>query len=87
MSCQHPKDKYLDEFGLFINDTEANYDNYTDIEFKNVEIYYLELIEQEEDLKDLFSESELKRIKEYHKRYKKARIKRDPLNNLLEIFN
>ena len=87
VSCKNPKDQFLDDFGLFINDTEANYDQYTDTEFKIIEINFIEFKEQETELKDYFSESEKKRIKEYHNRFRKAKIKRDPLNNLLEIFN
>lgn len=87
VSCKNPKDQFLDDFGLFINDTEANYDQYTDTEFKIIEINFIEFMEQETELKDYFSESEKKRIKEYHNRFRKAKIKRDPLNNLLEIFN
>ncbi|MDG1315512.1 MAG: hypothetical protein P8P29_08335 [Flavobacteriaceae bacterium] len=87
VSCKHSKDQFLDDFGLFINDTEANYDQYSDTEFKIVEINFIEFKEQETDLKDYFSESEQKRIKEYHNRFRKVKIKRDPLNNLLEIFN
>ena len=87
VSCKNPNDQFLDDFGLFINDIEANYDQYTDTEIKIVEINFIEFKEQETDLKDYFSESEKKRLKEYHNRFRKAKIKRDPLNNLLEIFN
>ena len=87
VSCKNPKDQFLDDFGLFINDIEANYEHYTDTEFKVVEINFIEFKDQQTDLKDYFSESEKKRIKEYHDRFRKAKIKRDPLNNLIEIFN
>ena len=87
VSCKNPKDQFLDDFGLFINDIEANYEHYTDTEFKVVEINFIEFKDQQKDLKDYFSESEKKRIKEYHDRFRKAKIKRDPLNNLIEIFN
>ena len=40
VSCKNPKDQFLDDFGLFINDTEANYDQYTDTEFKILEINF-----------------------------------------------
>jgi hypothetical protein len=85
-SCNHPKDQFLLDFGVFINETEANYNNYTDTEFKIVEINYIEFKEQEEELKDYFSDLEKKQIKDYHKRFKISKIKRDPLNNLLEIL-
>ena len=86
VSCKNPKDQFLNDFGLFINNTEANFDQYTDTEFKIVEINLIEFKEKEIDLKGYFSESEKKRLKEYHNRFRKAKIKRDPLNNLLEIF-
>jgi hypothetical protein len=85
-SCKHPKDQFLQNFGVFINETEANYDNYTDTEFKTVEITYIEFKEQEEELNDYFSDLEKKQLKDYHKRFKRAKIKRDPLNNILEIL-
>ena len=85
-SCNHPKDQFLLDFGSFVNETEANYSNYTETEFKIVEINYIEFSEQEEELKEYFSDLEKKQIKDYHKRYKIAKIKRDPLNNLFEIL-
>jgi|TARA_B110000908_G_C9835107_1_gene263126 hypothetical protein len=86
VSCKHPKDEFLDEFGAFINDTEANYDQYTDTEFKIIEINFIEFKEQEAELIEYFSKSEKKRIKEYYNRFRKAKIKRDPFNNFLEIL-
>ena len=27
ISCTHPKDKFLEDFGVFVNEVEANYKN------------------------------------------------------------
>ena len=63
-SCNHPKDQFLLDFGGFVNETEANYSNYTETEFKIIEINYIEFSELEEELKECFSDLEKKQIKD-----------------------
>jgi len=84
ISCKSKKDKFIDDFGVFINQSEAYYKEYTDEEW---EITVLEYLDFESKLNQMkFDELEANQIKDYKLRFKKIKIKRDPLNNILEIF-
>jgi len=84
IGCKSKKDKFIDDFGVFINQSEAYYKEYTDEEW---EITILEYLDFESKLSEMkFDEIELNQIKDYKLRFKKIKIKRDPLNNILEIF-
>ena len=84
ISCKSKKDKFIDDFGVFINQSEAYYKEYTDEEW---EITILEYLDFESKLNQMkFDELEANQIKDYKLRFKKIKIKRDPLNNILEIF-
>ena len=57
---------------------------YTDEEWEITILEYLDFEAQLSEMK--FDELELNQIKDYKLRFKKIKIKRDPLNNILEIF-
>lgn len=82
--CKSKKDKFINDFGIFINQSEAYYKEYTDEEWEITILEYLDFEAQLSEMK--FDELELNQIKDYKLRFKKIKIKRDPLNNILEIF-
>ena len=82
--CKNKKDKFINDFGIFINQSEAYYKEYTDEEWEITILEYLDFEAQLSEMK--FDELELNQIKDYKLRFKKIKIKRDPLNNILEIF-
>jgi hypothetical protein len=86
LSCSLPEDKFLVDFGIFINETEANFENYDDTEWELTELNFIKFKEEFKELEYLMDESETKQVKSYIKRFEKVQIRRDPLNNLIEIF-
>ena len=82
--CKSKKDKFINDFGIFINQSEAYYKEYTDEEWEITILEYLDFESQLSEMK--FDDLELNQIKDYKLRFKKIKIKRDPLNNILEIF-
>ena len=82
--CKSKKDIFINDFGIFINQSEAYYKEYTDEEWEITILEYLDFEAQLSEMK--FDELELNQIKDYKLRFKKIKIKRDPLNNILEIF-
>ena len=86
ISCSHPKDKFINDFGIFINEVEANYKSFDDVEWEVTQINFINFKDEFEEIKQQMDESEIKQINSYIKRFKKVEIRRDPLNNILEIF-
>jgi len=86
VSCLSEKDGYLREFGNFINETEANYESYSDEEWKATELKYLDFIRLKVDLKNDLDTIEKKQIRAFEKRFKNIQIRKDPLNHLMDIF-
>jgi len=43
-------------------------------------------MEKAKDYENQFDQYEMGQISDYEKRFKKAKIKRDPLNHLIDIF-
>jgi len=85
-SCSHPKDSVLESFGNFINETEAHYEEFSDTEWNEIENSFIEFMEEVKNYEDLYDQYERNQISDYQKRFKKAQIKRDPLNHLIDIF-
>lgn len=85
-SCVLPKDKLIKEFGLFINETEANYKNYDDSEWNITQLNFIDFKQEFEELKVNMDNDEINQIKSYINRFKKVEVRKDPLNNILEIF-
>jgi hypothetical protein len=85
-SCILPKDNLIKEFGLFINETEANYKNYDDSEWNITQLNFIDFKQEFEELKVNMDNDEINQIKSYIKRFKKVEVRKDPLNNILEIF-
>lgn len=85
-ACSHPKDSLLEDFGNFINETEAHYEEFSDTEWNEIENSYIEFMEKAKDYENQFDQYEKGQISDYEKRFKKAQIKRDPLNHLIDIF-
>lgn len=86
LSCSLPEDKFLVDFGVFINETEANYEIYNDVEWELTELDFVKFKEEFKELEHLMDESEIKQVNSYIKRFEKVQIRRDPLNNLIDIF-
>jgi len=86
MGCAHPKDKFLTDFGAFINETEAHYSDYTEVEWHEVIISYNVFLEELESHKDSFDDAETNQVKEFKERFKKVQIKKEPLKHLIDIF-
>ena len=41
ISCSHPKDKFINDFGVFINEVEANYKSFDDVEWEVTQINFI----------------------------------------------
>tara|TARA_B100000035_G_scaffold314075_1_gene329354 strand:- start:883 stop:1179 length:297 start_codon:yes stop_codon:yes gene_type:complete len=86
ISCTHPKDKFLEDFGVFVNEVEANYKNFDDTEWEVTQLNFINFREEFEEIKSQMDNYEIDQVNSYIKRFKKVEVRRDPLNNLLEIF-
>jgi len=87
LGCQDPKDKYLEEFGMFINETELDLEEYTDSEWAEIE-YSFAFFSGEEFEKhgDKLNDADRKQIELYRERFKKLEVKRNPVENLLKVI-
>ena len=86
VSCTLPKDKFLKDFGIFINETEANYKSYDDSEWKITQLNFIAFKEEFEGLNDKMDNNEINQTNSFINRFEKIEIRRDPLNNILKIF-
>ena len=87
-SCSFdPKGDYIDDFGVFINETELSQETYSveDWEYVEVEFNNFSVIEYM-DYEDELTELEKKQISSYNQRFKKMRVKKDPGGSILEIL-
>ncbi|MDA7836744.1 hypothetical protein N9A49_04975 [Salibacteraceae bacterium] len=86
-ACQDPEEKYLEQFGIFLNDTELHLEEYSDSEWAEVEYAYQFFVNEEYDKHEsMLSESEKKQVQLYKERFKKLEVKRDPIDNLLKVI-
>ena len=86
-SCTNPKQKYIEDFGSFINEVELDQKNYTEDEWKYIEVDFNDFSEIEYMYyKNNLTEIEKNQISSYRERYKKMRVKHDPSGSILEIL-
>ena len=88
VSCSiNPKDDYLNDFGVFINEIELNHEDYDDDEWVSIEDDYNDYSElQFLDFKNDLTSKELEVIDDYRDRFTKIRVQRHPVDNFLEII-
>ena len=85
-ACINETDQLVEDYGIFINNVEAEYDDYTDLEWANaVSEYEMFKVYPEENNIEL-SQKQMNRINEYSSRFKKIQMKRDPFNHVLDII-
>lgn len=85
--CQDPEEKYLKDFGVFINDAELNLEEYSDAEWAEVQYSFEYFIGEEyEKYEGILTDSEKKQVSSYKERFRKLEVKRDPVENLLKVI-
>ena len=85
-ACTSKKNQFIEDFGVFVNETEANYENYSEDEWKATELEYLNYQSEKKKFKTEFDSLEAKQIRTFETRFKNVKIRRDPFNNLLDII-
>ena len=87
ISCTSPKETYLSEFGDFINKVELESSNYSDEDWKYIDVEYNDFAEiQFMEIENELTEIEKKQVDSYKKRYTKLTVKYDPTGKILEIL-
>lgn len=85
-SCVNEADQFIEDFGIFINNVEAEYEDYSDKEWAEALSEYENFKVYPEENNIELSQRQMDRIDEYISRFKKIQMKRDPLNHLLDII-
>jgi len=86
-SCTDSNRDYTDRFNTFVNEVELSQDQYDDDEWILIEADFNELSKVEFiNFKDELTESELNQVKSYRERFKAVKIKRSPIESILEII-
>lgn len=85
-SCVNEADQLIEDYGIFINNVEAEYEDYNDLEWANAQAEYemFKVYAEENDIE--LNQKQMDRIEEYSDRFKKIRMKRDPLDHVLDII-
>lgn len=86
ISCVNQGEQLIDDFGSFLNDVEAEYENYSDLEWANAQAEYekFKIYALEEDV--ALSERQRERLDEYTRRFEKVVIKKDPINHIFDVI-
>lgn len=85
-ACVNEADQLIEDYGIFINNVEAEYEDYSDkewaealSEYENFKVY-----PAENDIE--LSQRQMERMDEYASRFNKIQMKRNPLNHVLDII-
>ena len=62
ISCSHPKDKFINDFGIFINEVEANYKSFDDVEWEVTQINFINFKDEFEEIKQQMDEYEIDQV-------------------------
>lgn len=85
-ACVNEADQLIEDYGIFINNVEANYDGYSDKEWAEALSEYENFKVYPEENNIELSQRQMDRMDEYTSRFKKIQMKRDPLNHVLDII-
>jgi len=85
-ACVNETDQLIQDYGIFINNVEAEYEDYSDKEWAEVLSEYenFKVYPEENNLE--LSQRHMDRMDEYTSRFKKIQMKRNPLNHVLDII-
>lgn len=85
-ACVNEADQLIEDYGIFINNVEADYEDYTDKEWAEALSEYENFKVYPEEHGIELSQRQMDRMDEYTGRFKKIQMKRDPLNHILDII-
>ena len=77
------KDKYVDEFELFLKEVRVLHDDFTDEEWDNFHNRYNELVDEKKQHAKYFNLADEKKIKELEDEYQEHRVEEN-IDNLFE---
>jgi len=85
-ACTNEADQLIEDYGVFINNVEAEYEDYSDKEWAEALSEYENFKVYPEENSIELSQRQMDRMDEYTSRFKKIQMKRDPLNHVLDII-
>ena len=86
-SSDYSKNKYLEDFGSFINKVELESESYSEEDWKYIAVEFNDYAEiQYMSFEDKLTESEITQVESYKDRYDKLTVKNDLGGGLLKII-
>lgn len=86
-SCVDQTEQFIEDYGIFINNVESDYADYTEKEWAEAELTFEEfkLYPSENDLK--LSQHQIERMQAYETRFNKVAVQKDPsIKSLINLF-